>query len=170
MRTTTYRDEFGKVCTKCLEYKVFGEYYRLKTTKDELNSWCKSCMKDCINGGDNSARAKKSRNNKREMLRTRTDRIFYKYRVSKEEAARLSNIPACENCGASLGEGGRYRHIDHSYLSGRVRGVLCAQCNTGLGKLGDDANGLHLTSMYLVGSADVLSMAAEGGTYLPNYS
>ena len=169
MNPTTYRDDLGKVCTKCLEYKMLSEYYRIKTTKDGLNSWCKACMKACSNGGDNSARAKKSRSNKAESLRTYTDRIYYNYHVSKKEAARLSKIDHCENCGAPLGEGGRFRHVDHSYVTGKVRGVLCAQCNTGLGKLGDSASAVERVGIYLVGSVDALDMATQGQTYLPDY-
>ena len=41
-------------------------------------------------------------------------------------------------CGV-IAPGGRGTwHIDHDHTTGRVRGLLCHHCNTGLGKLGDD--------------------------------
>lgn len=39
--------------------------------------------------------------------------------------------------------------IDHCHESGRVRGLLCANCNSGLGLLGDDTNNLERAVLYL---------------------
>ena len=166
-----YRDEFGKSCTKCDEYRLFSEYYGNRNVKrDGLASECKRCSnKHTAAYSKKTGAIARSRKNKAASLRTYTDRIFYTYRVSKEEATRLSQVPACDCCGAVLGDGGRSRNVDHSYVTGRVRGVLCAQCNTGIGKLGDSASGVERAAAYLVGSVDALSMATNGDTYLPDY-
>lgn len=171
MNSTTYRDEHGKVCTKCGEYKLYDQYYRNRNVKDGKASECKACNYDANRKTpSHKGSQKRALDAKRKSLRTYTDRVFYTYRVSKEEAARLAVVPACECCGAVLGgDGGRTRHVDHSYATGKVRGVLCAQCNTGLGKLGDSASGVERAAQYLAGSVDALSMAEAGHTYLPDY-
>jgi len=43
-------------------------------------------------------------------------------------------------------------HVDHDHVTGRVRGILCTGCNTALGKLGDNEEGLLRALAYIRGS------------------
>ncbi len=40
-------------------------------------------------------------------------------------------------------------HIDHDHVTDKVRGLLCMDCNTSLGKLGDSVEGLRRALAYL---------------------
>ena len=40
-------------------------------------------------------------------------------------------------------------HIDHKHGTKQIRGILCVNCNTGLGKFGDDINTLKRAINYL---------------------
>lgn len=51
----------------------------------------------------------------------------------------------CKCCGDEL----ILPHVDHCHISGKVRGLLCNNCNTGLGLFRDDKNRLLLAITYL---------------------
>jgi hypothetical protein len=40
-------------------------------------------------------------------------------------------------------------HLDHSYRTGKTRGLLCRTCNTGCGQFGDSVKRLQAAIRYL---------------------
>ena len=44
-------------------------------------------------------------------------------------------------------------HIEHDHLSGWVRGIVCEECNFGLGKFGDDVEVMQRAVEYLISNA-----------------
>jgi hypothetical protein len=56
----------------------------------------------------------------------------------------------CGICGKAT-EPGRWGnlHIDHCHKTGKVRGVLCSECNSAIGKLKDDPDLLRKAIVYL---------------------
>lgn len=55
----------------------------------------------------------------------------------------------CALCSEVLRVGGKAIHIDHCHETQRVRGILCARCNLGLGKFGDSIEQLQRAIDYL---------------------
>jgi hypothetical protein len=56
----------------------------------------------------------------------------------------------CGVCRTPLKFGGAGGAVmDHCHVSGRLRGILCATCNKGLGQLGDTVAGLEAALAYL---------------------
>lgn len=54
----------------------------------------------------------------------------------------------CECCG-SPPNGKGMLHLDHDHTTGKFRGWICYLCNTGMGKLGDNKDGLMKALVYL---------------------
>ncbi|MFY7633251.1 endonuclease VII domain-containing protein [Streptomyces sp. NY05-11A] len=58
--------------------------------------------------------------------------------------------------------------VDHCHQTGRVRGVLCFNCNSGLGLLGDDPAAVNRAADYLEGNAWKPTLVAPGVYQLPS--
>lgn len=55
----------------------------------------------------------------------------------------------CSCCGGTNTT--RDLYVDHCHISGKVRGLLCHKCNTGIGFLGDNEYGILKAIKYLKG-------------------
>ncbi|MFM9448055.1 endonuclease VII domain-containing protein [Streptomyces acidiscabies] len=59
-------------------------------------------------------------------------------------------------------------HVDHCRETGRVRGVLCFNCNSAIGKLGDDPDAVRRAASYLEGISWKPTLVAPGVYQLPS--
>ncbi|MEU2657333.1 endonuclease VII domain-containing protein [Streptomyces sp. NPDC007325] len=59
-------------------------------------------------------------------------------------------------------------HVDHRHGTGRVRGVLCFNCNSAIGKLGDDPDALRRAISYLEGQPWKPILIGPGAYRLPS--
>lgn len=77
-----------------------------------------------------------------------------KYGMTIDEVHSLfhSQDRKCALCKDTLDE--KTMMVDHCHETGRVRGILCRRCNSGLGFLGDTAQALGRALEYLKRSAD----------------
>lgn len=80
-----------------------------------------------------------------------TDRALRlkKYGLTIDSYERLfaSQSGRCACCETEKPEG-RW-HVDHDHVTGRVRGIVCGKCNTGIGLLGDSVSGVERALRYL---------------------
>ncbi|MFD3584443.1 endonuclease VII domain-containing protein [Streptomyces sp. NPDC058683] len=59
-------------------------------------------------------------------------------------------------------------HVDHCHKTGRVRGVLCFNCNSAIGLLRDDPETINRAADYLEGNAWKPTLVAPGVYQLPS--
>lgn len=78
-------------------------------------------------------------------------RLYSKYRMSVEEYNELfiKQNGCCGCCGKHQIDLDRRLAVDHNHETGEIRGLLCFSCNTGLGKLGDNLEGVLKMLEYL---------------------
>lgn len=74
-----------------------------------------------------------------------------KYGITEERYYELQTLQRnrCQICRRDE-NGGRGRwHIDHCHKTGKVRGLLCSNCNVGLALMGESADQLRRAADYL---------------------
>ena len=78
------------------------------------------------------------------------DRLYQKsYGITLDDYNALSESQnhVCAICETNKGK--RRMAVDHCHDTGKIRGLLCKDCNTGIGNLNDDPNLLHKALEYL---------------------
>jgi hypothetical protein len=90
-------------------------------------------------------------------LRMRSAQYKYKFGINREIVlAKLqAQGGACKICDREIREGtgqvphANIFHVDHDHVTGNVRGLLCFQCNVGLGMFNDSTERMSLAIDYL---------------------
>ncbi len=82
--------------------------------------------------------------NRNNYLRSR-----YGITADDYDAAVVVRDRKCDLCGRPPSEEYLKLHVDHDHNTGKVRGLLCISCNTGLGKLGDTVEAIQGVLAYL---------------------
>ncbi|MEU6367791.1 endonuclease domain-containing protein [Streptomyces sp. NPDC046931] len=59
-------------------------------------------------------------------------------------------------------------HVDHCHKTGKVRGVLCFNCNSAIGKLGDDPDAVRRAAANVEGNSWKPTLVAPGVYRLPS--
>jgi hypothetical protein len=162
-----------KQCSKCKETKPGAEFpYQGRYTSGQrrLSSLCRACMAIARKAyyEQNRERFKaysrneRAANRERHRERSRNYQRMSKYGLTQDDYDALvaAQGGGCAICG---GQGGMSHMIaplvvDHCHVTGKVRALLCANCNAGLGQLGDDPERAIALAIYLVRQVDVLTM------------
>jgi hypothetical protein len=77
--------------------------------------------------------------------------LWKNYRIRLEDYQKLyeDQNGRCACCGQLESSFKRNLHVDHDHESGKVRGLLCTQCNPGLGYFKHSIDRLKLGIIYL---------------------
>jgi hypothetical protein len=92
----------------------------------------------------------------REEIRegNRNSKLKKKYRITAADFDIMLSQQGgrCAICGTDQ-PGGRYGvfYVDHDHVSGRIRGLLCNNCNSGIGYMQDNPDLLRAASRYIAG-------------------
>ena len=162
-------------CRTCKEEKPVSEYHRKSSSSTGRASRCKPCErvvqaeyyqrnkekikarvsawqienadKKRANDARYRASGKKQYDNNRQARRRK--RV---YGITEEQYAEMLERAGgvCEICGRVPSEvSSKGACVDHCHETGKVRGILCIPCNTGIGNLRDDPAVLRKALSYL---------------------
>lgn len=162
-----------KVCSKCGLTKPATTEFFSRRTGDKLRPECKSCQSEyrCAYGrrkrAELNASAAKYRAANRESLaaksadyhaslprdvvsaRNRAYALLHEYgiTVGQYDALLAGQGGVCALCERPPKT--KLLGVDHDHETGVVRGLLCVSCNTSLGRLGDNEQGLLKALAYV---------------------
>ena len=118
-----------KRCSECRQTLPHADFHAHRTQHDGLNTYCKSCR----------------------SARSRAVHLMRTYKLTQGDIDRMVEEQGgvCGICGEGLPE-----HVDHCHETGAVRGILCFNCNGGLGQFKDRVDILRKAITYLERTRD----------------
>jgi hypothetical protein len=137
-----------KTCSSCKQEKAVALFYNYSKSKDGKFNQCKTCQKE-------SVRKYKNKMGKAYYERERYYKWKSYYGLSEEEYKNILDGQggSCAICGENIHleeNNGKRSAIDHCHNSGEVRGILCSNCNRGIGFLGDNSKVVKKALDYLL--------------------
>lgn len=122
-------------CPDCSEVKNLEEFPRHRNGKDGRHVYCKPCHN--MRGAETRQRLHGG---------SRHYHLVRRYGISAAQADAMFDAQGglCAVCREAPAE-----HVDHDHLTGRVRGLLCFNCNGGLGQFRDRVDILENAIRYL---------------------
>lgn len=164
-----------KPCSTCGEVKPLGEFSPLKRGLHGRKAACKPCSamqsrKRRANETTEQRERRQAKNRARMNRRYAAMRdeinaqrrqdydpekahdyhLRAKYGITLADFERMNDAvgSACEICGEAC-QSGRRLAVDHDHVTGAVRGLLCGNCNRGLGMFRDRPELLVAAAEYL---------------------
>ncbi|MBX7549982.1 endonuclease VII domain-containing protein [Streptomyces sp. NPDC004232] len=189
-------EEAVKRCVRCGEYKPRAAFARKRSNLDGLQRHCRDCAtryhcrapeaqvhgpedevpighKRCRGCGEVKPHGDWHRKGNRLASRCKSCRAAqgpadhlkrrYGLTLAERDAMIAAQRGLCAICLDALPV-----HVDHCRRTGRVRGVLCFNCNSAIGKLGDDPDAVRRAAAYLEGNSWKPILVAPGVYQLPS--
>jgi hypothetical protein len=136
-----------KLCRICKQSKILEDFHLDRSKPDGHCNRCKIC---------NIAHSKKHSDGVTREQRRRYEMVHY-YGITSEQfdALMVSQGGLCAICHGPPNMN-KTLFVDHHHTTDVVRGLLCGQCNTGLGYFKDDATRLIAAAEYLSNNAAII--------------
>jgi len=135
-----------RTCTKCKAEKPVDQFYKRTDRPNHLKSECKVCR---------AARSKTNTENNRGNIewhrRRRHEKFVYLYGITLEEynAMVFQQHGLCKCCGNTADP----LCVDHDHSTGKVRALLCSNCNTAMGLINESAKRCEQLLAYIYSHA-----------------
>jgi len=126
-----------KICSDCKEEKPLKEF---PVSSGYKRGYCRAC---------DSTRSREWYEANKSRVRNKA--MVKRYGITLEDKKTILELQnwSCPICGKDLELHGRDSAVDHCHSTEKVRGILCKDCNTGLGHFKDDEDNLLKAIQYL---------------------
>jgi hypothetical protein len=132
-----------KSCYKCGVTKPLDAFNKNKSKSDGLSSECRRCQKlqkvKALEQDYLGTRLKERQNNLKRM---------FGMSIEEYDEKLVNQGGVCQICGLECISGKRLA-VDHDHKTGKIRDLLCSNCNGGLGKFQDNPELLIKAADYL---------------------
>ena len=160
-----------KMCKKCLKEKDLSCFYKDRNGFNGYRSICKDC--DILkaktwnknNSKEHCSHQRKWRTNNRQASRDQRNKYVTNNKLSVKKSSLKFNYGltleayqellerqnhCCAVCNKNVNELTKSLCVDHCHSTNKIRGLLCRNCNSGIGLLGDTVDGLQKAIQYLL--------------------
>lgn len=121
--------EGGRRCTRCQEWKTWGQFNRLAAGHNGRAARCKECTRAKLKTDYHSA-PDTARRRAREGADRRGDALRRRYGIDRAMFERMAR--AQHGLCAICGDQPKRLVVDHDHATGKVRALLCDLCNRAL--------------------------------------
>lgn len=130
-----------KVCTKCGIKRERSGFHKDSSRVDGIGAYCKECRLKITN----QWREENPEKINKQSIWDKRDKV---YGITKEQYFKIieRQKEKCGICKAFIDESSA---VNHNHETGIVRGILCRQCNSGLGMFKDNIESLKAAIKYL---------------------
>ena len=136
-----------KNCTRCQQEKLFTEFFKGRINKDGSQGYgskCRDCVREYQLELYHKLPVEKKRERKEKSVQALGKDYFKRYKLNRYYNLTLeefnlmyeSQNGKCYICEKKIS--GKEVKVDHNHLTGKVRKLLCHNCNTSLGLLNED--------------------------------
>lgn len=133
-----------KVCSYCKQASPLDDFHMSKGHSSGRAAVCKPCQ------ADYSAKwYQDNKERRKEEMRVNQYMRYYGITIEEYDVLYKEQNHGCAICKASTGSNGKRLSVDHNHKTGEVRGLLCDDCNIGLGKFKDNSSLLAKAINYL---------------------
>lgn len=141
----------ARLCRECKKTLPSSDFYKLRRSEDGLAYSCKgcsSCRSKTWRSNQSDYRHERYKSRRREAA-SRGLKLRYGIDIVQYEQLLSSQLGRCAIC-KNEPTASRRLDVDHNHSTGKVRGLLCINCNLALGHLDDNAELAVQTALYLL--------------------
>ncbi|KKM28200.1 hypothetical protein LCGC14_1566990 [marine sediment metagenome] len=122
-----------KVCSICRQEKPLSEYYRRKTRKNAVQAACKVCCLKRLNAFGKTKKGKICQKNYFKKHQRRYTILQAGLTIKGYNRLFEQQNGCCAICERPQSDFIKHFDIDHNHKTGKIRGLLCHNCNKNLG-------------------------------------